>query len=176
MTTTGRLIISDITWRAGAEDLDSCLRIPESGHYVFRFPGNGTMILAAGPGWSRLHEYAITESILEIVQAEAARAGGGSVDEITLVVGELTTFVDSSIEFYFTEMSRGTAAEGARLRFQKLEAKAHCSGCGADFRPHNAFFTCPQCRSAVFELRQGQELFIESIEVSEPEGQDTRGD
>lgn len=123
-----------------------------------------------------MHEYAITESILEIVQAEAARAGGGSVDEITLVVGELTTFVDSSIEFYFTEMARGTAAEGATLRFQKIEARAHCSGCGADFRPHNAFFTCPECRSAVFELKQGQELFIESIEVSKAQDTDTEGD
>jgi len=120
-----------------------------------------------------LHEYAITESILEIVQAEAERAGGSSVDEITLVVGELTTFVDSSIEFYFTEMSRGTAAEGAILKFQKIEARAHCSGCGADFRPHNAFFTCPDCRSAVFELKQGQELFIESIEVSQAKDTDT---
>lgn len=176
MTTTGRLIISNITWEAGAIDLDSCLRMPGSGQYVFRFPGKVTTVSLTGPGWSRLHEYAITESILEIVQAEASRAGAGCVDEITVVVGELTTFVDSSIEFYFTEMSRGTAAEGARLRFQKLEAKAHCSGCGADFRPHNAFFSCPQCRSAVFELRQGQELFIESIEVSRTEEQDTRED
>jgi len=123
-----------------------------------------------------LHEYAITESILEIVQAEVVRAGAEKVDEITLVVGELTTFVDSSIEFYFSEMSRGTAAEGARLRFQRIEARAHCAGCGADFRPHNAFFTCPQCRSAVFELRQGKELFIESIEVSHPNDKGIEGD
>jgi hydrogenase nickel incorporation protein HypA/HybF len=123
-----------------------------------------------------LHEYAITESILEIVQTEAAKAGGGSVDEITLVVGELTAFVDTSIEFYFNEMARGTAAEGARLTFHKIEARAHCSGCGVDFRPHNAFFTCPQCRSAVFELRQGQELFIESIELSQPDDTETGGD
>ncbi|MDO8735572.1 MAG: hydrogenase maturation nickel metallochaperone HypA [Thermoleophilia bacterium] len=123
-----------------------------------------------------MHEYAITESILEIVQAEATRAGAARVDEITLVVGELTTFVDQSIEFYFTELARGTAAEGARLRFQRIEAKAHCSACGADFRPHNAFFTCPQCRSAVFELRQGQELFIESIEVSQQDKPNPEGD
>lgn len=123
-----------------------------------------------------MHEYAITESILEIVQAEVDRAGAGSVDEIRLVIGELTTFVDSSIEFYFTEMARGTAAEGAKLSFQKLEAKAHCPGCEIDFRPHNAFFTCPECRSAVFELKQGQELFIESIEVSQAQDPETRKD
>jgi len=116
-----------------------------------------------------LHEYAITESILEIVQAEVDRVGARRVDEITVVIGELSTFVDSSVEFYFGELSRGTAADGARLRFQKLEALAVCPSCGARFRPRNAFFTCPSCRSPVFELQQGQELLIESIEVSQEE-------
>ena len=116
-----------------------------------------------------MHEYAITESILEIVQAEVDRVGARRVDEITVVIGELSTFVDSSIEFYFDELARGTVADGARLRFQKLEAQAVCSSCGARFRPRNAFFTCPSCRSPVFELQQGQELLIESIEVSQEE-------
>ena len=117
-------------------------------------------------GRCALHEYAITESILEIVEAEAGRAGAGRVNEINVVIGELSTFVDSSIEFYFQEMSRGTVAEGAVLRFQKLEARADCAGCGAQFRPPDAIFRCPQCGSPFFELRQGKELFIESIEVS----------
>ncbi len=123
-----------------------------------------------------MHEYAITESILEIVQGEATRAGAGCVDEITVVIGELTTFVDSSIEFYFTELSRGTVAEGASLKFQKLEARAVCEGCGAQFRPRTTFFSCPECRSPVFELRQGQELFIESIEVSQQGASGIKGD
>jgi hydrogenase nickel incorporation protein HypA/HybF len=114
-----------------------------------------------------LHEYAVTESILEIVQSEAEQAGGGRVDEITLVIGELTNFVDESIEFYFGELSRGTLAEGADLRFQKVEAKAVCSSCHATFKPKHAFFVCPECGSAVFELTQGNELYIDNIEVTQ---------
>lgn len=121
-----------------------------------------------------MHEYAITESILEIIQTEATRAGAIHVDEVTVVIGELTSFADDSIRFYFDELARGTMAEGASLKFQKLEARATCNSCGADFRPRNAFFSCPECRSAVFELRQGQELFIESIDVSQAEPTDIR--
>ena len=113
-----------------------------------------------------MHEYAITESILEIVETEANRTRAGRIDEITVVIGELSTFVDSSIEFYFGELARGTIAEGAALKFQKLEARAVCAACGAQFRPRNSIFACPECHSPVFELKQGQELFIESIEVS----------
>ncbi len=123
-----------------------------------------------------MHEYAITENILEIVQAEASRAGAGRVDEITVVMGELTTFVDSSIEFYFGELARGTAAENAVLKFQKLQARAVCGNCEAQFRPQSAFFTCPDCGSPLYELKQGQELFIESIEVSQPETSGPKGE
>ena len=112
-----------------------------------------------------MHEYAITESILEIVQAEAAKADAQHVQEITVVVGELSTFVDHSIEFYFEELSRGTVAEGARLIFLKQEASASCCTCEASFHPNSAFFACPKCGSRLFDLKQGQELYIDNIEV-----------
>lgn len=112
-----------------------------------------------------MHEYAITESILEIVQSEATEAGAIRVDEIKVVIGELSSFADSSIEFYFEALSLGTIAEGARLLFEKLEARATCCACGSGFRPRNAFYSCPACGSPLFELKQGQELYVDSIEV-----------
>lgn len=112
-----------------------------------------------------MHEYAITESIIEIVQSEAARAGAGCVDEIRVVIGELSNFSGSSIEFYFEELSRGTNAEGARLVFEKIEASADCCACGYGFRPRSAYYACPECGSRLFELKQGQELYVDSIEV-----------
>ncbi|MCL4473618.1 MAG: hydrogenase maturation nickel metallochaperone HypA [Actinobacteria bacterium] len=101
-----------------------------------------------------------------MVEGEANRTRASRVDEITVVMGELSTFVADSIEFYFSELARGTIAEGAVFRFQKLEARAVCSNCGFQFRPQNAIFTCPDCSSPFFELKQGRELFIESIDVS----------
>jgi len=112
-----------------------------------------------------LHEYAITESILEIVQTEAVEAGARRVDEVKVVIGELSSFAESSIEFYFEELSRGTVAEGACLVFEKLEANAECCACGSGFRPRNAFYSCPACGSRLFELKRGKELYIDSIEV-----------
>ena len=114
-----------------------------------------------------MHEYAVTESILEIIQTEAEKAGARHVDKLTVIIGELTSFVDESIEFYFGELSRGTAAEGAKLAFENRKAKAVCRDCGSSFRPRlHALFVCPQCGSAAFDLKQGNELYIESIEVT----------
>jgi hydrogenase nickel incorporation protein HypA/HybF len=112
-----------------------------------------------------VHEFAVTEGLLAIVQEEARKAGAEHVDEVHVTIGELSTFVDESIEFYFSELSRGTLAEGAQLFFNKLEAKAWCELCQLEFRPDSAFIACPKCHSPVMELSQGQELFVDSIEI-----------
>ena len=113
-----------------------------------------------------MHEYAVTESILEIVQNEADKAGVDKIDSVTIVIGELSTFVDQSIEFYFSALSQGTVAEDARLIFEKVEAMAVCCECGKDFRPANIYSPCPECHSPVFEVKQGQELFVDNLETN----------
>ncbi|RJQ45247.1 MAG: hydrogenase maturation nickel metallochaperone HypA [Gaiellales bacterium] len=112
-----------------------------------------------------MHEFAVTEGLLEIVQAEARKAGARKVSEVHVTIGELSTFVDRSIEFYFTELSRGTLAEGAELVFTTVEASAWCDLCDIEFHPDSAFVTCPECHSPVPVLSRGQELYVDSIEV-----------
>lgn len=113
-----------------------------------------------------MHEYAVTESILEIVQAQARQNGARRIDEVTVVIGELTSFRGESIQFYFDELARGTLAEGALIHLQPMEARAVCRDCGTGFRPRHAFFVCPECGSGAYDLTQGNELFIDNIEVS----------
>ncbi len=112
-----------------------------------------------------MHEYSVTENIIAIVQDEATRAGAARVGSINIILGELSTFSGQSIEFYFGELSRGTVAEGALLNFINLPAKAVCLECGSRFEPRHAFYACPDCGSPMFDIKQGQEMFVESIEV-----------
>lgn len=112
-----------------------------------------------------MHELAVTEGLLEIVQAEARKAGAERVDEIHVTIGELSTFVDRSIEFYFAELSRGTLAEGAAIIFNQVEAQARCDVCNLEFHPESIFISCPSCKNPVFTLTRGQELYVDSIEI-----------
>ncbi len=112
-----------------------------------------------------MHEYAVTESILKIVHEEAGKAGGERVESVTIVIGELSTFVDQSIEFYFQALSQGTVAEGARLIFEKVKARAVCGDCGKEFEPSRVCLTCPRCHSPLFEVKQGRELYIDNLEI-----------
>ena len=46
-----------------------------------------------------MHELAVTQSILEIALRHAERASARRILSINLVIGELTGFVDDSIQF-----------------------------------------------------------------------------
>lgn len=112
-----------------------------------------------------MHELAITQSILDIVAGHAKRAGAQRVTTINLVVGDLTGFVDDSIQFYFDMLSPNTVAARARLVIQRIPARVRCRACGQEFSPHDYDWACPRCSAIGGEVLRGREFLVESIEV-----------
>jgi len=112
-----------------------------------------------------MHELSITQSVLNIVTEHAERAGAQRVTAINLVVGELTGFVDDSIQFYFDMLSPGTIAEGSRLVLRRVPARLRCRACGEEFPLHDLNWLCPQCSAVGGDVLQGREFLVESIEV-----------
>jgi hydrogenase nickel incorporation protein HypA/HybF len=104
--------------------------------------------------------------VLNIALETAQNAGAGRVTTINLVVGDLSSIVDDSVQFYFDFLSRGTAAEGAMLQFNRQPAQAACRDCGHAFvmgRPLEV--ACPACGGQRLAISGGREFRVESIEV-----------
>jgi hydrogenase nickel incorporation protein HypA/HybF len=112
-----------------------------------------------------MHELSITQSVLDIVTEHGHRAGAERVTAINLVVGELTGFVDDSIQFYFDILSPGTLADGARLVIRRVPARIRCRACGAEFVLGDASWICPSCSAVGGDVLDGREFLVESIEV-----------
>jgi len=112
-----------------------------------------------------VHELSITQSILDIVSEHARRAGARRVLAIQLVVGELTGFVDDSIQFYMDMLSPDTLAAGARLAIRRVPAQVRCRACGQEFGPQELNWACPHCAAVGGEIVSGREFQVESIEV-----------
>ena len=113
-----------------------------------------------------MHEMSVSESILGIVLRHAQRAGAQRVLGVNLVIGDLTGFIDESIQFYFDFLSRETLAEGARLHFERVAARVRCPGCGAEYEPpRSSLWACPQCCALGGEVTAGREFSVASIEV-----------
>ena len=70
-----------------------------------------------------MHELGIAESILEIT---LRHAGGARVEAVRLVIGELSSYLDNSITFFWDELAKGTLAEGSRLEFRQEPGGLDC--------------------------------------------------
>lgn len=120
------------------------------------------MLICYLPG---MHEFEITQSILDITLNKAKEAQASRVTEINLVVGEWSSFAPECIEFYFDFLGKGTIAEEANLHFKSEPAQLRCRSCSAVFHPQNTQWVCPKCQSQILEIVGGRELYIATMEV-----------
>jgi hydrogenase nickel incorporation protein HypA/HybF len=112
-----------------------------------------------------MHELAVTESILEITLRHAEQASATKVTDIHLVLGELASIVDDSVQFYWDLISKETLAEGAKLHFRRIEAQMECQDCGECYRPGDGQLRCPECEGGNVRVIAGEEFRLEAIEV-----------
>lgn len=112
-----------------------------------------------------MHEYAITENIIELVLEEAKKVEEGNVTAINIVLGEISSILPECIEFYFKALSEGTILNGARLNFINIDAELICKSCGKTFLKKLSGIECPICGGIGTFTEKGKEFYIKSIEV-----------
>ena len=111
-----------------------------------------------------MHELSVTQSILEIALRHAGEAGAKRITDIYLVIGELSTNVDESVQFYWDMIAKGTIAEGAELHFERVAARMRCLDCNQEYSPSEDLF-CPACQSGRIMVIAGDEFRLDAIDV-----------
>jgi len=112
-----------------------------------------------------MHELSVTQNLLDLALRHAERAGAVHINELNIVIGELASIVDDSVQFYWDMISAGTIAHGAKLNFRRVSASLHCNPCGHDFPMDRHVFICPACGSEQIIVTGGEEFYLESIDV-----------
>ena len=117
-------------------------------------------------GWlSLMHELAVTESILNIAVRHATQANAVRVTSVHLVIGQLSSIVDDSVQFYWDMISAETICTGAQLHFERRPATLQCLECDRTYALDGELTDCPNCHSARIKVVSGEEFYLESIEV-----------
>jgi len=113
-----------------------------------------------------MHELPVTQGIIDVAVETAAANNANHITDIYLVIGDLTSIVDDSIQFYFDFLSKDTLAAGATLHFQRKSASATCLNCSYEWPVTPPLLAeCPKCKSAQVQITGGREFFIDSIEI-----------
>jgi hydrogenase nickel incorporation protein HypA/HybF len=112
-----------------------------------------------------MHELSITESVLNTAVQYAVKEKAKKVTDINLVIGDLSSIVDESVQFYWDIISKDTLCEKAKLHFEHIPASIQCLDCNYHFSLQHELIPCPQCSSMNIKILGGDEFRMESIEI-----------
>ena len=112
-----------------------------------------------------MHELSVTQQMLDIALEKADEAQATRITGINLVIGDMSSIVDDSVQFYFDFLSRDSLASGASLSFKRVPMQVRCRNCDHSFTPGKSLWCCPRCGEWDVEIIGGREFYIESIEV-----------
>ncbi|MFH1183634.1 MAG: hydrogenase maturation nickel metallochaperone HypA [Chloroflexota bacterium] len=112
-----------------------------------------------------MHELYATQAILEKALQKAAEEKAKRITDLHLVIGEISTYADDSVLFYWEELSRGTIAEGAILHFRHVSAQMQCMACFTKYQPVDGEVLCPSCGSSGAKILGGEEFYMEALDV-----------
>lgn len=114
-----------------------------------------------------MHELSITQSVLKITLQHAEKANAKRITDLHIVMGELSSMVDDSIQFYWDIIAKDTIAEGATLHFRRVPAEFQCMSCFKKYRPTGDGYSCPNCGSVGAKIISGEEFYVEAIDVDD---------
>ena len=112
-----------------------------------------------------MHELSVTESLLKIAVEHAEKANAQRVTDLHIVIGDLASMVDDSIQFYWEIIAKGTIAEQATLHFRRVPVELQCNNCATKYRPTDRELICPTCGGVGAKIVAGEEFALESIDV-----------
>jgi hydrogenase nickel incorporation protein HypA/HybF len=116
-----------------------------------------------------MHELAVTQSLLDLAVRKAEEHHARRVTDLNIVVGRLASMVDDSVQFYFDALSAGTLCEHAQLHFRRVPARLECQDCQCAYELEQDLKPCPQCGGSNVRVTGGDEFYLESIELEDPE-------
>lgn len=116
-----------------------------------------------------MHELGVTENILHIALRYAEEAQASHITDVYLVVGDMSSIVNDSVQFYWDFVSEGTIAQKAQLHFRRVAAEMLCLVCQTTYALNNDL-ACPACGGTQVKVIAGEEFYLEAIDVEEEAG------
>jgi hydrogenase nickel incorporation protein HypA/HybF len=115
-----------------------------------------------------MHEMGLAAEVYRIAREAADSRGGGPLESVTIVVGDLAAVEPDLIDFAWQAMVAGTGDSEARLVVEWSPARQLCAECGeiAERAAGSWLRLCPRC-SGPLAVRGGDELDVRRVSFSE---------
>lgn len=112
-----------------------------------------------------MHEMALAEEVLQIVQAAARREGCQRVRALWLEIGQLSSVEPEAMRFCFEAVARDSIAAGARLEIVAAAGAAWCDECAAPVELAALGEACPRCGGYRLRVTGGTQMRVRQMEA-----------
>ena len=112
-----------------------------------------------------MHEMSLAESVIDLVEHRARRAGCRRVKTVRLEIGKLSGVEPDAIRFCFGAVACGTLAEGAALDIVEEDGRAWCFDCGRLMPLVTRGDPCPACGGHRMRVDEGLAMRVKELEV-----------
>ncbi len=113
-----------------------------------------------------MHEMALAESVVQIVESQATAAGAEKVLAVRLEIGALSHVEPGALAFCFDAVTARGIAAGAKLEIDHVPGKGWCHDCMAEVDIARLGDPCPACGGYTIQVSGGRELRVKDIEIS----------
>ena len=117
-----------------------------------------------------MHEMALMNDILQMIQEDAAKHGIIKIEKIELTVGEISNAMPDALMMafeVFKEQNHHFFTDSSQLIIEIEKAVAECCVCQKRYVPDNRISFCPDCDMPSGKIISGENLQVLSYEGRE---------
>ena len=125
-----------------------------------------------------MHEVSVVANIVEAILHELENYNVERVEDVNIVIGDLTSLGFEQLEFAFEIVTKDTLLEGCKLNLIREKVEIRCKSCGyegpadnvdSDFSNHSIpILACPKCNGPV-EITAGESCCVKDLNIVEAE-------
>jgi hydrogenase nickel incorporation protein HypA/HybF len=112
-----------------------------------------------------MHEFSLAIEVINLAQREAEKNMAGSIQEITIEVGDLSGVEADAFESALELLVKDSVLENADINIIRTAGKGKCNSCNLEFEMKYRMATCPKCQCFPSEISGGEEFRVVSLVV-----------
>lgn len=114
-----------------------------------------------------MHELAVCQGLINELERLAKQHNAGRIDSIVLSIGPLSGVEPDLLKRAFEIARLDTVAKDAELEIETGPVVVECRSCGANGEVRPNYLLCPSCGDWQVNMKQGDELLLLRLEVSD---------
>ena len=125
-----------------------------------------------------MHEVSVVSDIVSAILKELEKYNVEKVEEVVLVVGDMTSLGEEQLEFAYEIVTKETKLEGSKLIIEHEKIRVKCKECDyegevrmleSDYGEHTIpILSCPKCNGKV-KVTAGQTCRVRNLKIVEAE-------